>query len=57
MLSLTIKELNLHQNTKVYYIYRKNSEKRFQNIKIIEKLETIVVILGNIETDHIVFLI
>ena len=29
MLSLTIKELNLHQNTKVYYIYRKNSEKRF----------------------------
>ena len=53
MLPLTKEELKSHQDAKVCYIRGKG----LQTIKIIEKLEMIVIIHLEIEVQHIVFVI
>ena len=57
MLPLRKEELKSHQDAKVCYICGKRFLKKFANDKIIGKLETVVTIQVNIETQHIVFVI
>ena len=53
MLLLTRKELKLHQDATVQYICGKRFLQKFAKIKTIVKLETIAIILVNIEAQGI----
>ena len=57
MLPLTKEELKSHQYVKVCYICGKRFLKKFAMTKIIEKLETMVILQVNIEVQHIIYLI
>ena len=55
MLPLTKEELKSYQDAKVCYICGKTLLKSLLIIKIIKKLETIVILQVNIVAQHIVF--
>ena len=57
ILLLIKKELKSYKDAKVSYICRKKSWKNFLQVKIIEKLEIIIITQENIEAQHIVFVI
>ena len=57
MLSLTKKELTIPKDATKYYIFAKHFKKNFLMMKIIEKLETSVILQVYIEVQHIGYVI
>ena len=57
MLPLTKEELKSYQDAKLLYLWKKIPKKSLLMIKIMEKVDTIVIVQVNIEVPHIEFVI